>query len=177
MPNPELEKRGIFFAFAIDLQKEIKMPSLPTKQRFQSWIASALSSESVMSVITEYLPFVPNKKNILRMTIRLVDEAESSSLNEAYRQKKGPTNVLSFPFETFNDQKTLYLGDLVICAPLMQVEALNQKKEVMDHYAHIAIHGFLHLLGFDHIESEEAEQMELIEANVLAQLSIANPYI
>ena len=112
--------------------------------------------------------------------VRIVDTDESHFLNETYRGKANPTNVLSFPFELpsgipaseFEGQ----LGDLVICAPVVSQEAREQQKKPMDHWAHMVVHGTLHLAGFDHIDDNEADAMELIEIAILCTLNIQNPY-
>ena len=103
--------------------------------------------------------------------IRIVDSAESQSLNKQFRGKDKPTNVLSFPFEEEH-----YLGDLALCHPVIQAEAQAQNKPIHAHYQHLLIHGVLHLLGFDHENDADAAEMEQIEIELLAALHIANPY-
>ncbi|GGF53040.1 rRNA maturation RNase YbeY [Alteromonas lipolytica] len=110
------------------------------------------------------------------LTVRFVDDDESQALNSEYRGKDKPTNVLSFPFECPPEVPLNLLGDLVICVPVIAREADVQQKSVNDHYAHMVIHGTLHLLGFDHIEDDEAEAMEQLEITLLAKLSIDDPY-
>jgi probable rRNA maturation factor len=115
------------------------------------------------------------------IAIRLVDEPESQALNSQYRGKDKPTNILSFPFELPEglpaEAADAMLGDLVICAPIVQQEAKQQQKPIMDHWAHLVMHGALHLLGYDHIEEQEAEQMEALERQLLEQLGIPDPYL
>ncbi len=119
--------------------------------------------------------------------IRIVDEDESAELNQTYRDKPGPTNVLSFPFEMpelpegfasdENDEiPANLLGDLVICAPVVVREAAEQNKPEQAHWAHMIIHGVLHLLGYDHLEPAEAAEMENLERQVLDGLGIPDPY-
>lgn len=111
-----------------------------------------------------------------QLTLRLVDEAESAELNQHYRGKAGPTNVLAFPSPMPEGVQEDFLGDLLICAPLVSREASEQGKSLRAHWAHIVIHGALHLSGFDHLTEAEAQQMEQIEIELLKTLRIANPY-
>lgn len=115
------------------------------------------------------------------ITIRLVDEAESQMLNHTYRGKDKPTNVLSFPFghdelDVNDDIEIPILGDLVICQQVVEREALEQHKPLMAHWAHMIVHGCLHLLGYDHIDDAEAEEMESIEIEIMQQLGFDDPY-
>ena len=115
-----------------------------------------------------------------QLTIRLVDPAESQQLNCQYRGKDTPTNVLSF---AYHDDELLSalgqrqsLGDLVICARIVNQEAADQQRQPADHWAHITVHGVLHLLGYDHQTADETEAMESLEKQLLASIDIANPY-
>ncbi|MGJ7474665.1 rRNA maturation RNase YbeY [Pseudomonas fulva] len=111
------------------------------------------------------------------MTIRLVDEAEARELNHTYRHKDYATNVLSFPADVPDGLLDIpLLGDLVICVAVVEREAAEQGKSLAAHWAHLVIHGCLHLLGYDHIEDEEAEEMESLERELLAQLGHPDPY-
>ena len=114
------------------------------------------------------------------LTVRIVDEAESQSLNGQYRGKDYPTNVLSFPFDVpphiTEEMEFPLLGDLIICAQVVNREALEQNKTKDAHWAHMLLHGCLHLLGYDHIEDVEAEQMEAIEIEILQKMGFPNPY-
>lgn len=110
------------------------------------------------------------------LSIRVVDTEESAELNSSYRGKSGPTNVLSFPFESPVPMEPRLLGDLIICVPVVEREALEQNKKLNDHWAHLVIHGCLHLLGYDHIDDDEAEEMESLEITILKTLNIDNPY-
>ncbi|REL26318.1 rRNA maturation RNase YbeY [Thalassotalea euphylliae] len=133
---------------------------LPSDEDFQRWADAALLQYNK--------PF--------EVTIRLVDIAESQSLNHTYRDKDKPTNVLSFPFEVPEGIEMDLLGDLVICAQVVEKEAKEQNKTSAAHWAHMTIHGCLHLLGFDHISDDEAEEMEALEIDILKNLGFNNPY-
>ena len=110
------------------------------------------------------------------LTIRIVDAAESAALNGQYRHKHGPTNVLSFPFEAPPGMSSALLGDLVVCAEVVQREAREQGKTAQAHWAHMIVHGVLHLRGFDHLSAAEAAEMETLETEILARLGYPNPY-
>lgn len=144
----------------LELQVATEFTDYPDEAQFQSWMDTVLSDPAENSEIV----------------IRLVDKAESAELNEQYRHKIGPTNILSFPFEAPEDIAMDLLGDLVVCAPLIAEEAVQQNKPPLHHWAHITIHGILHLLGYDHIQDQEAEEMEALEIKILHKLNIANPY-
>jgi len=116
------------------------------------------------------------RREAAELTVRIVDEEESAELNQAYRKKQGPTNVLSFPFEAPPGVELSLLGDIVICAPVVAREAREQGKAPEAHWAHMVVHGSLHLLGYDHIEAAEAEAMEALETAILARLGYPNPY-
>jgi len=146
-------------AVIIDVQ-QVCSGLLPSTEQLQQWADVALE----------------NVEEDCELSIRLVEEAESAELNETYRTKLGPTNVLSFPFDAPIEINPRLLGDLVICAPVVAQEAKTQNKQLMDHWAHMVIHGCLHLLGYDHIEDEEAEEMEGIERTILKSLAIEDPY-
>lgn len=111
------------------------------------------------------------------LAIRVVDDREGRSLNRHYRGKDYPTNVLSFPADLPEGVKLPLLGDLVICAPVVAREAAEQNKKLNAHYAHLTVHGILHLLGWDHEDDREAECMEQLEREILATLGIADPYL
>lgn len=111
------------------------------------------------------------------LAIRLVDDREGLALNRHYRGKDYPTNVLSFPADLPEGVTLPLLGDLVICAPVVAREAAEQNKRLNAHYAHLTVHGILHLLGWDHEDEREAECMEQLEREILATLDIADPYL
>lgn len=110
------------------------------------------------------------------LTIRIVDEEEGAELNRTYRKKPGATNVLSFPFESPPGVTLSLLGDVVICAPIVKREAEEQSKQRQSHWAHMVVHGVLHLLGYDHVDTGEARDMEALETRILAGLGFDNPY-
>jgi probable rRNA maturation factor len=145
----------------IEIQTIANDAALPNPEQIQQWIDSALHD-------------YPDNTEIV---VRIVDELESAQLNQQYRHKSGPTNILSFPADLPEGIDLDLLGDLVICAPIIEQEALSQHKNPLDHWAHIIIHGTLHLLGYDHIDSNDAEIMEAKEINILQNLSINNPYL
>ncbi|RUO32147.1 rRNA maturation RNase YbeY [Aliidiomarina sedimenti] len=134
---------------------------VPEQQQFELWIDAVLRAHQITAA---------------ELTIRTVDSDESQTLNRDYRGKDKPTNVLSFPFESDMPLPVRLLGDLVICVPLMQQEAIEQGKKPLDHWAHLVVHGTLHLLGYDHIDDSEADRMERLEVELLAQFDIADPY-
>lgn len=111
------------------------------------------------------------------LTIRLVDEEEGRELNRTWRHKDYATNVLSFPADVPDELLDIpLLGDLVICVPVVEREAREQGKAIEAHWAHLVIHGCLHLLGYDHIDDAEAEEMEALERQLLAELGHPDPY-
>jgi probable rRNA maturation factor len=133
----------------------------PDSKQFQHWLNQVAEKLNVDGEIC----------------IKIVDEIESQDLNHTYRNKDKPTNVLSFPADLPDFVESDYLGDLAICASVVEQEAMEQNKILTHHWAHMSIHGMLHLLGYDHIEDEEAEEMEALEAEILAELGIADPYV
>ncbi|BAJ03366.1 rRNA maturation RNase YbeY [Shewanella violacea] len=144
----------------LDLQIAIDNKSLPSREDFELWVHSALRDTMTQA----------------ELTIRIVDKAESQTLNSSYRGKDKPTNVLSFPFEAPPEIDIPLLGDLVICAPVVEFEAKQQNKSLKAHWAHMVVHGCLHLLGYDHIQDAEAEEMESLETQLIEKLGFNNPY-
>ncbi len=112
----------------------------------------------------------------VELTVRICDVAEMQQLNQQYRHKNRPTNILSFPSDLPAFIESDYIGDLLICAEVLEKEAREQNKSLEDHWAHILVHGFLHLLGYDHIQEDDAEKMEGLEIAILQRSGIANPY-
>ena len=146
----------------IDLQMACEQESgLPTAEQIEQWATAAVQPQS----------------DEVEMTVRIVDEAESHALNLNYRGKDRPTNELSFPFECPDEVELPLLGDLVICRQVVEREAQEQDKPLMAHWAHMVVHGSLHLLGYDHIEDDEAEEMESLETQIMTGLGFADPYL
>lgn len=150
----------------IDLQIETENPALPSLEQLSLWANSAHQA----------------KENETEVTIRIVGIEESADLNQTYRGKDGPTNVLSFPFEAppgidIHLLGESSIGDLVVCAPVVEQEAEQQNKELIAHWAHMVVHGVLHLQGYDHIEEEEALIMEGLETTIMMELDYPDPYL
>ena len=146
----------------VDLQVATEnIESLPTEEQIVQWATAAVQPEG----------------DEIEMTVRIVDEAESHDLNLTYRGKDRPTNVLSFPFECPDEVELPLLGDLVICRQVVEREAAEQEKPLMAHWAHMVVHGSLHLLGYDHIEDDEAEEMESLETQIMQGLGFDDPYL
>jgi probable rRNA maturation factor len=112
----------------------------------------------------------------VELTVRVVKDSEAAELNHQFRSKNYPTNVLSFPFESPVELPIQLLGDLVICQSVVEREAKEQNKSVIAHWTHMVIHGTLHLLGYDHIQEEDAVEMESIEKRIMASLDYPDPY-
>jgi len=117
------------------------------------------------------------RRRRVALGLRIVGGAESAALNNRFRRKSYPTNVLSFPFEAPPGTRSDILGDLVICAPVVRREAHTQRKPVNAHWAHMVVHGILHLRGYDHRKRRDAAVMEKMEIRLLKELGYANPYI
>ena len=156
----------------IDIQIASTAASIPSNEQFTEWTLTCLDNKEISVCI----PPSFNGKQPLELSIRIVDQEESQALNRDYRQKDKPTNVLSFPTDLPEYVDTQLLGDLVICAPVVNQEANEQSKNPQDHWAHMVIHGTLHLLGYDHIDEEEAQIMEALEIQLLQQLGCSSPY-
>lgn len=145
----------------VDIQNACTEPA-PEEEDIRSWIRAAL--DTLRTTDTE-------------ISLRLVDISEMTTLNETWRNKQGPTNVLSFPSDLPPDLKLPLLGDIVICGAVVHEEASQQGKTLTAHWAHMTVHGTLHLLGYDHIDEIEAQAMETLETNILATLGFPNPYM
>lgn len=140
--------------FILSLTVQYAIPALPTRQQWRRWIQAALQRD-------------------ISMTLRIVDEAEGRELNKAYRGRDYATNVLTF---VYDDTEPLS-GDVVICAPVVEREAAEQNKDLLAHYAHLAIHAALHLQGYDHESDTDATQMEALETALMLKLRYADPYL
>lgn len=149
----------------IDLQIACEDEDQPPPAMIERWVRAALDHCEL------------SQREALELTVRIVDETEIQALNQTYRGQPKPTNVLSFPAELPEHIDLPLLGDLVVCAPVVNREAREQHKQPEHHWAHMIVHGCLHLAGYDHIEEHQAEQMEALEADILASMQIANPYL
>lgn len=150
-------------SFLIDIQNELE--SLPFHQTaIENWVKVALSEETENA----------------ELTLRFVEPAEMIQLNSQYRQKNSTTNVLSFPSEIPEEIAkqfyTRFIGDIIICPEVLLAESQEQEKDLEFHWAHIVIHGVLHLLGYDHIDDQDAKKMQSLEIKILKQLHYPNPY-
>lgn len=143
----------------LELQLACSLQGILGASTFQDWLNACFADAADATVL-----------------VRIVDETESAELNQQFREKAGPTNVLSFPFETPPEIPDNHLGDLVLCAPVIAAEAKEQEKREADHWAHMLVHGVLHLQGYDHLTETEAEEMEALEIHLLSGLGISNPY-
>lgn len=147
----------------LDIQNPEEYTSIPAESDLLNWAQAAWLSEGEAGVV-----------------VRIVGEEESQTLNRDYRGKDYPTNVLSFPYDPplmpLEEDETDYLGDLVICLPVMEREAKEQGKTRGQHWAHLLVHGLLHLQGYDHISDDEAIEMENLETEILGKLGFPDPY-
>ena len=135
---------------------------VPSAASFRQWVNAALAGAK--------------RRTSTELSIRIVDTTEGRELNRDYRGKDYATNVLSFPAELPPGVQLPLIGDLAICAPVVIREATEQGKPARHHWAHMTVHGVLHLLGYDHIVDAEAEAMEALETRILGKLGIADPY-
>lgn len=146
----------------VDIQRAagVAASAVPLAREFRIWVRAAVA---------------PRRRDA-ELALRVVDEEESAYLNHTYRGKRGPTNVLSFAAQLSPEVPVPLLGDLVICAPVVLREAREQHKSAQAHWAHMAVHGCLHLLDYDHQAAREARVMEALEIEILEALGFANPY-
>ncbi len=142
----------------VDLQIAVENPdSIVSSQRVEFWVNKTLKEIDH-----------PEKD----LTVRLVEECEIQQLNRDYRDKDKPTNVLSFPFDDVPEAEYEYLGDIIICMDVVRTESAQQDKDFESHFAHMVIHGTLHLCGYDHQSDDEAEVMEALEKTLLKEISL-----
>lgn len=148
--------------YYLDIQHASDLDAPVTDDTLYQWVCETLKS----------------LRSTAELTLRLVNTAEISHLNKTYRQKEGATNVLAFP-ATYPDTISLdypFLGDIIICPDILAQEARSLDIPLTEHWAHIVIHGVLHLLGYDHIKEDDATLMQTLEIKLLAELGFANPY-
>ena len=144
----------------VDIQIACDSEGSPDEQSIQRWVSAAIR----------------NEREDTELSVSIVDECEGKSLNEKYRGASGPTNVLSFPFDDKLPVPIPLIGDLVICAPVVAREAQEQNKALDAHWAHMIVHGVLHLLGYDHQQEQQACIMESLETDILQNLGFPPPY-
>jgi probable rRNA maturation factor len=143
----------------LEVQRMVDAVGIPADEQIRQWAERVLSDQAAAVV-----------------NVRIVDQAEGWALNKQWRGKDSATNVLSFPASVPEIDGMHVLGDVVLCAPVIEREALEQGKSLEAHWAHLVTHGLLHLLGFDHTEAEQARAMESREIEILSTLGYANPY-
>lgn len=163
VPITKQQQNQINMTVQVDVQFADAAEGLPSAETISEWVRLAVGS-------------VLDEPDATELTVRIVAENEMRELNKTYRNKDGLTNVLSFPFEADVPMETTLLGDIVVCAAVVNREAIEQHKPLPAHWAHLVIHGTLHLLGFDHLDDEQAAIMESREIQLLHQLGYANPY-
>lgn len=146
----------------LTVQRATRLRALPSDRLFQRWVNASLRGSG--------------RRGAAEVVIRLVNAAEGRRLNHRWRQRNYATNVLAFPAELLADLRSPLLGDLVICAPVVRCEAAEQGKRLEAHWAHLTVHGTLHLLGYDHISRRQAVAMESLEVAILAKLGFPDPY-
>jgi probable rRNA maturation factor len=146
-------------ALDVELQIAVDQVGLPGSAQLAQWANAAWQQSEDAALV-----------------IRVVDDQESRDLNSRFCAKDRPTNVLSFPYERMPGMPVHHVGDLVICAPVVEREAAEQHKAVEAHWAHMVVHGVLHLQGFDHTDDNEAARMEELETDILAALGFPAPY-
>ena len=144
----------------LELQIATNAKTLPHPSQFREWVSATFWQ----------------RLDTAELTIRLVDTEESAQLNQEFRQKSGPTNVLSFPYEPLPGIISSFLGDIVICASLVESEAEAKNKQLLAYWAHMVVHGALHLLGYDHETLEDSNEMEAIETEIMLRLGFPPPY-
>ena len=145
----------------ISIQRASRLANIPSDRLLRRWVNAALAGIKAA--------------NASEVTLRVVNAAEGRNLNSAFRGKDYATNILTF---VYHEKKSpILMGDLVVCAPVVAREAKDQHKTLADHYAHLCIHGILHLGGYDHESPRDAKRMETLEVKILAGLGVGNPYL
>ena len=144
----------------IDIQRACSLKSIPSDEKFQHWSEATIKGRTTATALN----------------IRIVEEREITALNSQYRGTKKSTNILSFPFDAVTPEPMPILGDIVICAPLVVREAQEQNKSIESHWAHLVVHGILHLLGYDHHRDNDAKIMETLESEILTKMNYPSPY-
>lgn len=147
----------------IAIQFATRKPAVPRAADIRRWVTAVLTCRQIA-------------RNHAELTVRIVNESESGQLNRQWRNKSGPTNVLSFPCQGLEEVAPDLLGDIVICAPVVAAEAAAQHKGTDAHWAHMLVHGTLHLLGHDHQQHREAAVMEKLETDILRNFGYPDPY-
>lgn len=169
----------------VDIQVAVESDDPPDPDQIRSWLSTSLLEESKLSQLASVPVGVASDDDLLKaennpieteVCVRIVNSEESRALNLHYRQKDYATNVLSFPSELPPDLPLRHLGDLVICAEVVAREAREQGKAPAAHWAHMLVHGSLHLLGYDHIDDNDAEEMEALETTIITRLGFPPPY-
>ena len=146
------------------LQKISKKKFIPLNKSFTQWVCAVLN-------------IAASNEQSISIVVRIVDEDESAYLNYRYRKKNRPTNVLTFSYNPIFSIEAPISGDIVICAPITIKEANEQNKTIEEHFAHLTVHGVLHLLGYDHKKEKDAKKMEKFEISILKYLGYKNPYM
>lgn len=156
----------------VEVQYVSEAEGIPDQAQIQYWVESALTLSKELEKKKE--------SRQAELVVRVVDREESAQLNQQYRGKQGATNVLSFPFEMPDEVKESgdmnLLGDLIVCAPVVEEQAQEQGKELFAHWAHMVVHGCLHLIGYDHQVLVDAEEMESLETTILTEMGFPSPY-
>jgi len=148
-------------SYQIDIEINSTSATIPSAEKIEQWISAALKSDELIEA---------------EVSVYIVDEAEGQALNLQYRGKDKPTNILSFPADIPEEVGVPLLGDLVVCAPVVAREAEEQGKSLDAHWAHMLVHGTLHLLGYDHLEDDTADAMESLETHLITKMNFPAPY-
>ena len=172
--EPENHSRAGRLRLTVEVQNPNDFESIPSSQELEAWGNAAIQAASLKQDLAINYSLV----------IRFVDAEEGAQLNQTYRQKSTPTNVLSFPYELPDyiaelpeiKNEPTHLGDLVLCESVVKREAQEQHKSLQQHWVHLVVHGVLHLQGYDHSEDDQAQQMEALEIKILQGLGFGNPY-